>query len=261
MEQLTGLAWITGFRWDQPRIQRGPCDPNGGVHAAIAALVALAQRDATGQGCVVESPMIESALAVAAEPVLEWTAYGNVVERDGNRSPWAAPQGVYPAAGTQRWLAVAVETDGQWQALAKAIDRPDLADDPRLAQAAGRRLAHDELDLIIAGWASTRDPGEAARLLVEAGVPAAEVADVRLSDGHPQMVARGFYEPVEHPVVGTLRTQTMPWHGGEGGWVRRAAPTLGQHNDEVLGQWLGCSADELAELEAAGVIGTWPTGM
>jgi len=261
MEQLTGLAWITGFTGDQPRIQRGPCDPNGGVHAAIAALVGLARRDATGQGCMVESPMIESALAVAAEPVMEWTAYGNIVARDGNRSPWAAPQGVYQGAGRERWLAVAVDTDAQWVALAQTLGRPDLAEDPALAERAGRRAAHDELDKVLAAWAGERDPAEAAGQLLAAGVPAAAVADVRSSHDHPQFVARRYYEPVDHPVAGPLPVQTLPFSTGAPRWVRRPAPTVGQHNEEVLGEWLGCSPEELAALEAAGVIGTWPLGV
>jgi crotonobetainyl-CoA:carnitine CoA-transferase CaiB-like acyl-CoA transferase len=261
MEQLTGLAWITGLPADQPRIQRGPCDPNGGVHAAIAALVALEQRDRTGEGCVVESPMIESALAVAAEPILEWTAYGNVVERDGNRSPWAAPQGVYQGAGEQRWLALAVDTDAQWQALAAVIARPDLGSDQRLASLAGRRAAGDELDKVLAGWAAERDPLAAAATLLAAGVPAASVVDVRTTDGHPQMMARGYYEQIEHPVAGPMSVPTLPFTTGGERWVRRPAPTLGQDNAEVLGRWLKLTHAQLAELEAAHVIGTWPLGL
>jgi crotonobetainyl-CoA:carnitine CoA-transferase CaiB-like acyl-CoA transferase len=90
MEQLSGLAWVTGHRDDQPRIPRGPCDPLAGVHAAFAILVALAERTASGRGHHVESTMVESALNVAAEQVVEWTAYGALLARQGNRSPLAA---------------------------------------------------------------------------------------------------------------------------------------------------------------------------
>ena len=119
MEQITGLAWLTGHVDDQPRIQRGPCDPNGGLHAAFAALVGLAQRDRTGSGCLVEAPMFEAALNVAAEPVIEWSAYGNRIARYGNRGPAAAPQGLYACAGWEQWLALAVATDEQWSALCR----------------------------------------------------------------------------------------------------------------------------------------------
>ena len=87
MESLSGLAWLTGHVDDQPRLQGGPCDPNAGVHAAFAIIAALADRDRTGEGCLVEIPMVESALNIAAEQVVEYSAYGAVLERDGNRSP------------------------------------------------------------------------------------------------------------------------------------------------------------------------------
>ena len=124
---------------DQPRIQRGPCDPNGGVHAAFAALVALEQRERTGVGSLVEVAMFDAAIGIAAEPAIEWSAYGHLVERDGNRAVWAAPQGVYPTATTDRSLALSVTTDGEWQALAAAIGRSDLAADDRRATLEGRR--------------------------------------------------------------------------------------------------------------------------
>jgi crotonobetainyl-CoA:carnitine CoA-transferase CaiB-like acyl-CoA transferase len=110
MEQLSGMAWVTGHVDDQPRIPRGPCDPLAGMHGALAFLVALAQRVGSGHGHHVESTMVESALNVAAEQVIESSAYGNLLHRDGNRSPLAAPQGLYPCAGgepgAENWLAL-----------------------------------------------------------------------------------------------------------------------------------------------------------
>ncbi|MGI9591607.1 MAG: CaiB/BaiF CoA transferase family protein, partial [Myxococcota bacterium] len=122
MEQMTGLAWLTGHAEDQPRIQRGPCDPIAGMHAAFATLVALQERETTGVGSLVECTMVEGALNAAAEQIVEFSAYGNRLSREGNRSPWAAPQGLYPcrghdAAATPRWLALSIETDAQWAAL------------------------------------------------------------------------------------------------------------------------------------------------
>ena len=104
MEQVTGLAWITGHTYDQPRIQRGPSDPNAGMHAAFALMVGLFERDATGRGHHFEVTMVEGALNAAAEIALEYSAYGATLERDGNRSPNAAPQGLYSATtGRRGW--------------------------------------------------------------------------------------------------------------------------------------------------------------
>lgn len=261
MEQITGLAWVTGHADDQPRIQRGPCDPNGGLHAAFAALVGLARRDRTGEGCLVEAPMFEAALNVAVEPVLEWTAYGNRVARDGNRGPAAAPQGLYACRGTEHWLAVAAATDEQWRALAAVIGRPELAAEPELADRAGRRAAHDRLDEAIGAWAAERELEDAVEALVAAGVPAAPATDPRSASDHPHLRGRGYYEVVRHPVVGEHAVPGLPWRSRRADhWIRRPAPTLGQHNREVLGGWLGCTDEELDALQDAGVIGTWPEG-
>ena len=261
MEQITGLAWMTGHPEDQPRIQRGPCDPNGGLHAAFAAMIGLERRARTGAGCLIEAPMFEAALNVAAEPVIEWSANGLLVEREGNRSPYAAPQNLYPCVGVENWLAVSCATDDQWRALAHAIGRADLADDPTLATLADRRRAHDRLDDVIAAWAADREVADAVEELVAAGVPAAVVRDNRRTAGHPQNDARGFCELVEHPVVGTHPTPTVPFrYRSVDRWVRCPAPTLGQDNAAILGGRLGHSEAELAALEESGVIGNWPQG-
>ena len=262
MEQITGLAWMTGHRDDQPRIQRGPCDPNGGLHAAFATLVGLEHRKRTGRGCLVEAPMFEAALNVAAEPVIEWTAHHNKVERDGNRSPYAAPQNLYPCQGIENWLAVSVETNEQFVALCNVIGRPDLAADERFATLPLRRQHHDELDVVIGEWASAQQLDEAVAQLRAAHVPAAITRDNRITDAHPQTQFRHYSEVVDHPVVGRHPVPTLPFRfASVESWIRRPAPTIGQHNDEILGQWLGRSEQERAELLESGVIGDWPMGV
>jgi crotonobetainyl-CoA:carnitine CoA-transferase CaiB-like acyl-CoA transferase len=261
IEQASGLAWMTGRADDQPRIQRGPCDPNGGVHAAIALLTALEQRERTGRGCIVEASMFDAALAIAAEPIIEWSAYGNLVTRDGNRSMTAAPQGLYACDGVDSWVAVSVETDEQWHALLSVIDRGDLADDASLATRAGRRRAHDRLDDALAAWAATRDANAAADTLAAAGVPAAIGRDPRLAPRHPQFAARHFHEVVDHPAVGEVAVPTLPFRiDGVDRWARTPAPSFGEHNDAVLGDLLGVAPDDLAKLRADTVIADRPAG-
>ena len=261
MEQVSGLAWLTGHVDDQPRIQRGPCDPDAGVHAAIATLVALGRRDATGHGCFVEVPMVEAALAIAAEPVLEWTAYGNRLARTGNRSPRACPQGVYPCLGVERWLALSVVDDEDWSGLVAALGEPVWAKDAELSTWAGRRRREDEIDACLAEWAAGQDLDEAVRVLREHGVPAAPAWDPRRVSEHPQFTARGFYEMVEHPVAGRHAVPTQPFRlSGLDRWARRPAPTLGQHNSEVLGS-LGLDQGQLDQLQSAGIIGGRPRGL
>lgn len=267
MEQLSGMAWVTGHPDDQPRIPRGPCDPLAGMHGVFAFLVALAEREASGHGHHVESTMVESALNVAAEQVVEWTAYGRLLERDGNRSPLAAPQGLYPCAGGQpgneRWLALSIATDAEWKALCKAMGNPDWATTPELETRAGRRAAHDEIDERLRTWTRSRERSELADALRAQGIPASEVADPRtLSRTNPQLRARGYFESPEHPVLGPLSLPSLPFrYASVDHWLRQPAPTLGQHNADVLSGILGLSESELRDLEADKIIGTRPEGL
>ncbi|TMA31830.1 MAG: CoA transferase [Deltaproteobacteria bacterium] len=262
MEQITGLAWLTGHPHDQPRIQRGPCDPLAGTHAAFATLVALAQRDRTGAGHFVECTMVEGALNAAAEQIVEHGAHDIVLQREGNRAPHAAPQNLYACRGREQWLALSVESDAQWRALVECLGRPAWALSPDLAHHAGRRAHHDRLDAELARWAADRALDATVAELVAAGVPAAPVTDPRTTYRHPQLTARGFYELISHPVVGTHPVCAPPFRfASVARWLRSPAPTLGEHNREILGGLLGVSDAELDELAAAGVIGTRPTGL
>ena len=262
MEQITGLAWLTGHVDDQPRIQRGPCDPLAGMHACFAALVGLANREVSGTGHHVECPMVEGALNAAAEPIIEYTAYGRLLERDGNRCASAAPQGLYACRGEENWLALSVETDAQWQALTEVVARPDWARDPGLGTLAQRRAQHDRIDAGLRAWAAERDLESAVEELVARGVPAAVLVDARLSSDHPQMVARGFYEQTPHPVVGMHPIPGVPFrYASRERWIRSPAPTMGQHNREILGDLLGLSEAEIDSVEAEGVIGSRPEGL
>ncbi|HEY8120320.1 MAG TPA: CoA transferase [Myxococcota bacterium] len=266
MEQMSGLAWVTGRAEDQPRIQRGPCDPLAGAHAAFATLVALAEREATGRGVFVESAMIESALNAAAEQVIAWTARGELQQRDGNRSPLAAPQGLYPCAGhdaltTPRWLALSVETDAQWRALLGVTESATWTPSSRDAALAARRAAQDAIDAALRPWFAARELEDCVARLVAAGVPAAAVQDARFLSDHAQFTARGFCERIAHPVVGDPPLMTVPFrYASVARWLRRAAPTLGQHNHELLAE-LGYGAGEIAAFEAGKLIGTRPIGL
>jgi crotonobetainyl-CoA:carnitine CoA-transferase CaiB-like acyl-CoA transferase len=264
IEQASGLAWITGQPDDQPRIQRGPCDPNGGIHAAIGLLVALDQRDRTGEGCLVEASLFDAALALASEPIVEWGAHGVVMERTGNRSAGVAPQGVYRCAGPggDAWLALTVASDEQWPVVATLIGRPDLATDPALATEPDRRERHDELDAVLSDWAAYQRLDDAVAALTDAGVPAAPARDPRIANRHPQYRARGYHQMVDHPVAGTLPLPTLPFHlSGAGPWIRKPAPTFGQHTDEVLVELLGLGPEQIADLWDDGVVADRPTGM
>lgn len=251
MEQVTGLAWVTGHRDDQPRIQKGPCDPNAGLHASFAIIAALMRRDVTGQGAHIEATMAEAALCVAAEQVIEHSAHGTLMERGGNRSPYATPQGIYATDADESWVGLAVTDDTEWAALAAVIGCPHLLE----LSAAERQARHDEIDELIAAWAVGRTDAAAADELLAAGIPAAVVRNPHHTHRHPQFSHRGYLEQIDHPVLGTRNIAGLPFrYASVERWLRAPAPTLGQDNHRVLAG-LGLSPDEIAGLEADGIIG------
>jgi crotonobetainyl-CoA:carnitine CoA-transferase CaiB-like acyl-CoA transferase len=262
IEQASGLAWITGQPDDQPRIQRGPCDPNGGMHAVIGLLEALDRRDDTGVGSMVEVSLFDAALALASEAIIEWSAHGVLREREGNRSPLSAPQGVYRARDEDAWVALSVETDEQWTALADLIGPPAAAADPSLADLAGRRARHDELDAAIGAWIADVDGEDAVAQLLAVGIPAGIAFDPRRVAKHPQFQARGFHELVDHPVAGPLPLPVLPFRvTGVDRWTRTPAPCFGEHTEAVLTELLGLTAEDLVELRADGTVADRPVGL
>lgn len=254
MEQMSGMAWLTGHPDDQPRIMRGPCDPIAGMHGAFAALLGLRRRSVSGAGVLVESPMVEAAINCSAEMIVEWSTAGVELVRLGNRSRFAAPQGVYRGVNDETWLALSVETDEQWSSLAGVLGiDPDTAPDLET-----RRGRHDEIDEDIVAWVGGRPVHDAVVALTDAGVPSIECRNHGMLRFHPQFEARGFFEEVAHPAIGTHLMPGQPYRlRGIDRWVRSPTPTLGQHNHEILAT-LGLSDAEIAALDAAGEIGTEP---
>jgi crotonobetainyl-CoA:carnitine CoA-transferase CaiB-like acyl-CoA transferase len=259
MEQAAGLASVTGFPDGPPLIPRGPCDPIGALHAAFAVLAAIRDRDRTGLGQLVEVPLVETALNVAAEQFVEYGASGTLLGRHGNGHPHAAPHGVYRTAG-DAWVAIAVMDDTQWTRLADVIGADEWRQDAALARSEGRVAARERLDAGLAQWCATRSPDEVVEALWPIGVPAAPLVAPHEVVSLPQTESRGFFETVTHPVIGALRlpafparlsSRTLPYHQGH-------APLLGQDNQGLLGGWLGLDDTELAALEDDGVIGTRP---
>lgn len=262
VEQVSGMAWITGYE-DMPLVVRGACDPVGGMNAVFALLLALEHRRHTGEGQLVEVSLVEAALNVAAEQVIEYSAYGQLLRRTGNRGPYAAPQGVYGCAERDEYIAVAVATEAQWKALCAVMGDPEWARDAALATAAGRRAAHDAIDARIEEWLSHQQRDTAAQRLIEAGVPAHPLLNPHFVMPNAQLDARGFFQVMEHVVTGATRYPGFPMaFSGLGRNLHRSPPpTLGQHNDDILRGELGLSAEEIDDLRARKIIGERPAFM
>jgi crotonobetainyl-CoA:carnitine CoA-transferase CaiB-like acyl-CoA transferase len=237
MECISGLAWRTGYPDGPPVLPRGPCDPLAGMHAVLATVLALRSRASDGVGRLVEVTMVEAALAVAAEQIIEWDATGTLLGRDGTL------QGVYRCAGDDEWIAVAVESEQQRQALGRVVgmtDGPDI-DDGAIEEA-------------VSAWCQDLDKDQAANLLAEVGVPAAAVVSGPDMSRNPQLRHRKLFETEDHPVTGRHELPGIPFRFSDvDHWMTRPSPTLGQHNKEVLAEV--ATTEELSALQQAGIIG------
>jgi crotonobetainyl-CoA:carnitine CoA-transferase CaiB-like acyl-CoA transferase len=265
IESASGLSWLTGYPDRPPYEPYSIGDPNAGVHALNGLLLALEHRRRTGQGVLVEAAMVDAALSISAEQIIEYSAYGSLLQRMGNRGPTAAPQNLYLSADIDEfgrldsWVAIAVATDDQWERLCRALGSPSWATDPRLSTEAGRRAHHGLIDDQLAAWCEDRGRDDIVRTLWDAGVPVAKVMQPHRQTELDQLAFRGFFEEIEHPVNGRAKLSTVPmrFSGGPGLFHTHSAPLLGQHNHELLAE-LGLTASEIADLEADGIIGCAP---
>ncbi|WP_292990361.1 CoA transferase [Mycobacterium sp.] len=263
MEQIAGLAWVTGSADGPPVPPRGACDPLAGVHAAFAVTAALCFADRAGVGQLVELPMIETVLNVTAIQPIEAEVFGVTLSRRGNRGHGCAVQNLYRCTGEDDWIAVTVRTDEQWQALVDAMGQPSWTDDRRFDTVDGRHAHADEIDRELQAWFAGQGLHDVLNTLAAVDIPAAPVVSPSLITENDQLNDRGFLEALVHPRTGAGRYPRPPFAPltGRHNWLLRPPPTLGEHNDEVLREACGLTGEDLTRLEAAGVIGTRPKGL
>lgn len=256
LEHASGLPIVTGFPSDPPTMnQTAYGDPVGGFNAAAALMVALLHQQRTGEGQNINLSQVECMLPFVAAPLIEQSALGRVSPRMGNRHPLHVPHGAFRCAGEDHWLVIAIRSDAEWKTLCEVMRRKDLAD----LNAAERRRREDELEAVITGWTCSKVDDDAMRLLQRLGVPCGVVRVPFDLDHDPHLVARGFWHRLERPFIGmhyqgspAFREGLLPYP------VRHMAPTLGQHNREILCGMLGVPEADLERLAQEGIIGTVP---
>ncbi len=262
LEQTAGLASITGYGDGRPLMTNETYpDPVVGLLAVGALMAALRRRRQTGRGSFVDVSQREVTVALLGEAVVDYSLSGRIAAPIGNNHPHLVPHGVYPCRGDHMWVALAVGSDDEWRGLCRALGQPTLADDTRFATLPARRRHHAALDAIIAAWTREHDHYHVMHTLQAHGVAAGAVLKGGEVIADPHLEARHFWDTVDHPEVGTYRQVTTPWTLSKS--PRQAAtpaPSLGEHNGYVLGELLGLSSQEIADLADAGIIGTRPTG-
>jgi crotonobetainyl-CoA:carnitine CoA-transferase CaiB-like acyl-CoA transferase len=222
---------------------------------ALAILAALEHRRRTGEGQHVDCSQAESSLHFLTPALLDYTVNGRVAGRVGNRDREAVPHGVFPSAGTDTWIAIAVDTEARWAALCALMDQPALATDERFATAARRRTHEDALEAIVARWTASHDADGLAGRLQTAGIPAYAVQNSPELQRDPQLAARGHFRSVAHPTLGPSTVEGSRFVlSRTPATLGDAAPTYGADNDLVLRDVLGYDDDRVTALVLAGAL-------
>jgi len=255
LQAYTGLMLTTGAESDPPTaISNSWNDYIGGLHGIIAVLQALEERAGTGRGRMIDLSQFECSVATVGALLMSSAVTGRPPKRTGNRSSSAAPQGAYPCAGKDEWCAIAVESDAQWTALAKAIERPDLTADARLATAVGRLREHDALDEAISAWTRNRPNTEVEQKLRAGGVPAERMR--RVADVVESPDSGGAYRPVPGERKQPLVAPTVPFTFSKSTIEPFGVPcSLGEHTEDVLRDWLALDDAGIAALRGQKAFG------
>ncbi|MER9232928.1 CoA transferase [Mesorhizobium sp. M0622] len=257
LEQGSGLPSVTGNP-DGPPVMSHIAfgDPVGGLNGCAAVLVALIHARNTGQGQFIDLAQIECMMPFAAPWITVGSMGGLPPPKFGNRHPQFVPHGCFRSAGEDNWIMVAATDEEMWQRLAMLIGRPDWAADASLKSAEARRAIEDVIEEGVTLWTQSRDADEAMSELQAAKVAAgvARMPKDLLTDRH--LASRAFLQDVERAFVGLHPQPSMPIREGAGPYaIRTAAPTLGQHNRDILSGLLGLSEAEIAQLVREGIIG------
>lgn len=256
LADLIGFGHLTGWP------DRAPVSPPGAYtdfispyYAVSAIMAALHYRRRTGKGQYLEISQYEAGVHFVAPLVMDWFVHGRQLTRDGNRCPGVAPHGVYRCSGHERWCAITVFTEEEWQSLCNVMGQPDMACDPRFVTMMARWHNRGILDQLIESWTMEHAAEEVMMLLQEAGIAAGIVSNGQDVNEDPQLNGRGFYRELSHPEIGTHRYLMPPFRLSKTpGEPRMPAPCLGQHNEYVYREILGMSDEEFVQLLNEGIF-------
>jgi benzylsuccinate CoA-transferase BbsF subunit len=250
---FSGMTYLTSFPGRPPI---GPgfsyADHVAGLYASLGLLGALEHRRRTGEGQHVDISEVEAMTGLLGNATREYTATGKEPEPMGNSSTEAAPHSVYPCQGKDRWCAIAVYTDEEWQGFRRALGDPAWAEDEKFATLAGRVEYRDELNGLISAWTKERTAEEVMARLRENGVAAGVVQDAADLAGDPQLKARGFF--LDRPEIGKLADASPIRLSATPARYDLPAPAPGRDNPYVYDKLLGLSKKEMGELKEKGVI-------
>ena len=255
VEHSSGLPHLVGDPEQAPTMQHVAFgDAVGGLNGTAAILTALWHKQRSGEGQFVDLSQVECLFPLAAPGILHQSVYGQSPRRSGNKHPDHAPHGVYPCEGDDAWVVIQVTDEIQWQRLQDLI--PALAPFGDVDERLDKREALDEC---VRAWTQQRPAAAVMQLLQGVGVTAAKLNNAQAILDAPHLQDRGYLQWLEREYVGVQPHPSPPFRvTADPIPITSPAPTLGQHNHDILGELLGLGAAELEELEQQGIIGTKP---
>lgn len=250
-----GLGYLTGYRDEPPRLIAGDyADYLTGTLEAFAMLSALHYRSKTGKSQTVEVSMAEAVGSHVPEAIMDYSMNQRIQGRIGNRMLGVALHNCFRCKGEDKWAAIAVANDEEWAAFCGAIGNPTWTEDEKFSDSASRLENQDELEVLVGEWTRERTPHEVAEVLQAAGVPCGPSVNIKELVEDPHLNERGYFVAPEHPEVGKMTLEGMPWKSSVSQPVFRHAPLLGQDNYYVFHDLLGKSDEEFARLVDQGII-------
>src|ERR1700731_4214398 len=250
---MSGIMSVTGIPGQGPvRVGVAVTDVMAGAFLAQGVLIALLDREVSGEGRWVQTSLIEAGLTLLDFQATRWTMDKKIPPQEGNNHPTNTPMGLFPTA--DGFLNIAATSNKNFRTFCRLIERDNMAADPRFASTALRRRNKEALNELIATALRAKSTREWFERMVEAGLPCGPVYSIKDTFADPQVEALRIKRSVTHPRLGEIDLVAQPCEmSGFDREIRTATPDLGEHNDEVLGS-LGYGAEEIERLKAAGVI-------
>jgi crotonobetainyl-CoA:carnitine CoA-transferase CaiB-like acyl-CoA transferase len=264
LQAICAVGDISALPGKPPVLINGAfADWHAPVYSSTLILSALERRRRTGEGACIEVPLFESGVCFQGAPILEYTVNNNVISHIGNSHPSAAPHSIYPCKGDDRWCAIAVFTEEEWQGLCNVIGKSYLKTSPKFATLVGRLENQEELDRIIAEWTREHSPNEVMEQLQEAGVSAGIVAKGQDLAESPHLRERKFYQETEfikYPgtkeceVLGSSLTSVVPFKLSKVPLEVKPTRRIGEDTEQVLRTLLKLSSEEVENLRKEGAV-------
>lgn len=253
-QAMSGLMSITGYPDSPPtRVGTSLGDVNASVHAAFAIMTALWQREKSGVGQYIDCSMQEAMVSILEGAIVRWTIGKELLTPIGSHNPHDAPMGAYKCK--DGYIIIATVGDEHWHRFCRAIGRPEWASDPEYRTKRQRWEKKLILAEEIEKWTANYTVREAGEILDRERVANSPILNIQQVVDDPHLNARGYFVEVEHPIIGKAKIPGIPFKLSETpGEVERPSPLVGEHNELILGKYLGISSAEVKQLKEEGAL-------